>query len=333
MDLESQIANTFENRTYSDLFKIRWLYLYICELFSYDTRFIYADEKLKDEIYDKKIDIKNVEDFEIVCYTLSRILTDVLSSYGYECEIVRESVKENKFKHAYVVVKCDDYTLKLDPTKRHDLTRAKINSNTLDFTLLNDNSNFIEELKEADGIITNNYAHVDKEVLYDSEGIANIVKLADESVKLRNLSEAEDFYARIDYLFYLINSRYDLKRYDDVDYYFSYLIKKFKLNEKTEISNGKAVTTPIYRVKPGVFFNNDDKSMKDIINLTIIQYDKSVPPMMYLLKKEGENYKAREIFRDEAIELLKQYRNSTCQFTFESAAMNLQKEKKGKIVI
>ena len=46
MNIESQIANIFENNNYNDLFKVRWLYLYVCKLFSYDMRFIYAENNL-----------------------------------------------------------------------------------------------------------------------------------------------------------------------------------------------------------------------------------------------------------------------------------------------
>lgn len=329
MNIESQIANIFENNNYNDLFKVRWLYLYVCKLFSYDMRFIYAENNLKEEIYDKKIDIKNIEDFEIVCYTIARVLLDILNSYGYKCEIVKEH--DTKYSHVYVVVKCKDYTLKLDPTKRHDLTRVKINSNTLDFKLLNDNPNFNDELKETDEIITNNYKDIDKNIFYDNQTIEKLVQIVEDGAKKRNLSECELFYEKIEYLYSLINTRSDLKRCDDMDYYYSYLIKKFKLNEKTESINGKVVTTKINRVKPAIFFKNDDQNMRDFISLTIIEYE-GLSPIFYLLKKDGETFKAREIYKKEAIELLKQYRNPVCQFIFESAALKLSTENLGKLI-
>lgn len=327
MNIESQIADIFENNSYNDLFKVRWLYLYVCKLFSYDLRYIFAKDDLREEIYDKKIDIKNIEDFEIVCYTIARIIIDILNSYGYKCELVREV--DTRFSHVYVVVKCKDYTLKLDPTKRHDLTRVKINSNTLDFKLLNDNPKYIDEINEIDKVITNNYKDIDKNVFYDNLTIEKLVQVVEEDAKKRNLLESELFFEKIEYLYCLVNTRNDLNRWDDIDYYYSYLIKKFKLNERTEIVDGKAVTTKINRIKPAIFFKNDDNNMKDIISLTIIEYE-NFPPIFYLLKKEGKKFKAREIFRDETIELLKQYRNPVCQFIFESAALRLSPDIQGK---
>ena len=330
MNIESQISNIFENNSYDDLYKIRWLYLYVCKLFSYDIRFVYAKDDLKQEIYDKTVDIKKIEDFEIVCYTIARVLVDILNSYGYKCELVRES--KAHFSHVYVIVKCKDYTLKLDPTKRHDLTRVKINSNTLDFVLLNENNKFNDELKETDHIITNDYKDIDKNIYYDNEKIEELVRVIDNDSKERGLLDSEFFYEKIAYLYSLINTRNDLKRCDDMDFYYSYLIKKFKLNEKTEIIDGKVITKRINRVKPAIFFKNDDKSMKEFISLTIIEYE-DISPIFYLLKKEGECFKAREIYRDEAIELLKQYRNPVCQFIFESAALRLSNSNNSKIII
>lgn len=332
MNLKSEVSNVFENNSYTDLFKIRWLYLYICKLFSYDTRFMYADEDLKEKIYNKKIDIENVENFEIVCYSICRILIDALSLYSYECEIIKEH--SNEFSHVYVLVKYKDHVLKLDPTKRHDLTRVKINSNTLDFVLLNDDLNFNDELKEVDEIITDNYKDIDKTVFYDNKTIEKLVETVEKGARERKITEGEFFYEKVEYLFSLINTRTDLKRYDDMDYYFSYLIKKFKLNDEKEkvIIGGKVVEKNIFRIKPAIFFNKDDKNMKDIINIAMIKY-KNMPTMFYLLKKEGERFVSREIFKDEAIEILKQYKNPMCQYMFECAAFDLSNETKGKIIL
>ena len=63
-------------------------------------------------------------------------------------------------------------SITLPPYKFIFLKIVKINSNTLDFTLLNENSKFIDELKETDSIITNNYKDIDKNVFYDNETIA-----------------------------------------------------------------------------------------------------------------------------------------------------------------
>ena len=55
------------------------------------------------------------------------------------------------------------------------MEKVKINSNTLDFQLLNDNSNFNNELKQTDETITNNYKDIDKSIFYDNETIERLV--------------------------------------------------------------------------------------------------------------------------------------------------------------
>ena len=96
-----------------------------------------------------------------------------------------------------------------------------------------------------------------------------------------------------------------------MDYYYSYLIRKFNLNK------GKN-----QYVKPGIFFKNDDKTMKDIINITLVEY-KKFPPRFYVMKKVDENYKIRELEKDETIELLKEYNCPIVQYYFEERAAKM----------
>lgn len=332
MDLKSQVIENLDNKVYDDFTKIRWIYLYVCRLFSYDMRFPYASESLKKEIYNKELDIENIEDFEVICYSLAKVLVDTLALYGFESEIVRTDL--SKFTHAYVIVKHKDFVIKLDPTKRHDVTRVKMNSTTLDFTSLNEEPNFVERLEESDKIINNNYKDIDTYVMYDNKTIEELVKVIENSAKQRNLTESELFFEKIEYLFSLINTRTDFKRYDDIDYYMAYLIKKFKLNEKRIIVNNEIFTTKINYVKPAMLFNCNDKSMKDIINITFIDYE-NMPPIFYLLRKEGDSFNVREIYQDEALELLNEYQipNPYFQNVFKEAAKKLAKSNEKGIII
>lgn len=70
--------------------------------------------------------------------------------------------------------------------------------------------------------------------------------------------------------------------------------------------------------------------MRDMINITIVEYQ-GFPTRLYLLKKEDSNYKAREIFKKEAIEILKEYNNPTCQFHIENVVMKLLDDEKSKL--
>lgn len=57
---------------------------------------------MKEDIYNKKINITNIEDFEFVCYTISRILVYALAAFGYKGEIKKDTNKD--LSHVYVVV-------------------------------------------------------------------------------------------------------------------------------------------------------------------------------------------------------------------------------------
>ena len=237
----------------------------------------------------------NVQDYEIVCYTCAHVLVDLLGLFGINAEIVRESNYE--FQHAYVVVKHKGKVLKLDPTHKHDITRVKMHSPTLDFQTLIDDSIFYDQLIYADKNINDKIKDkVDFEVFYNSETINQLIDVLNDSAKKRGLSDGEQFFEKLDAIEGLINTRTDFPRYDDIDYYLGYLINKFGLN-----NNGVAV-------RPAVFFKKDNPDMKEIINLAIVEY-KGYDPVFYIVEKVDKNYKMRKIDINEMREKLNEYDN------------------------
>ena len=332
MNLKEDILKALEGKGYDDFAKIRWIYLYVCETFSYDTRFYYGNQEMKTNIYNIDIDITNVQQFEIICYTISRVLAGILNEMGYDAIVIREN--NNLFSHAYVEVRHHDYVLKLDPTKRHDITRMKMNSTTIDFESLKKDDAFPDKLLETDKEIAQDFNGLyfsDKSVL---KVIEKFLKELELEVKEKKLSKEEVFFRKVEMFFSMVNSRTDLKRYDDIDFYFSYVLRIFKINTREYYANGKMNLEEYRYLKPVVLFKKNDPKMQDIINISCIQYEK-LPPIFYLLKKEGNSYVAREIFRDEAIELLKDY---YCpfgpgQFLLEQAAQRLATDKKNGIIL
>lgn len=323
------IINTLDGKGYDDFTKIRWIYKYICKEFSYDTRFYYPDSELKTQIYHKHVDISNVEDFEIVCYTFAKILIDALALYGFEAKLIREN--SGPFSHAYVVMNYKNDILKLDPTKSRDVTRVKMNSTTLDFVSLTNEPFFQDQLNESDKIIASSYGNLDLDQFYNNASVMKLVDIVEESARNRNLTPLEAFYEKLEYIYSLINTRTDFTRYDDIDYYYSYLLHKFNINKKRVVINNEVISEAEHYVRPAVFFRKSDKSKKDIINISCIQY-KNSPTMFYLIRKNGESFEAREIFKDEAIELLKEYYNPACQFMFETGALKLSNGKNNNII-
>ena len=332
MNLKDDILKTLEGKGYDDFAKIRWVYLYICELFSYDTRFYYAYHDMKNDIYNKNIEIINVQDYEIICYTMSRVLADVLIELGYDAIVIKEN--NNLFSHAYVEVRHNEYVLKLDPTKRHDITRMKMNATTLDFDSLKKDDCFRDRLLETDKAIASDFNGLyfsDKAVVTVINGFLQSLEI---EMKEKKLSKEEVFFRKLEMLYSMINSRTDFKRYDDIDFFYSYILRAININKKEVFVNGRISLEDYPYVKPVILFKKNDKSMKDIINISYIQYEK-LPPIFYLLKKVGENYQIKEIFREEAIEILKEYRCpiGDAQFLLEQAAQKLNFDNKKGIIL
>lgn len=73
-----------------------------------------------------------------------------------------------------------------------------------------------------DSDITNNYKYIDKDIFYDNEKISELFEVVEMSACDRNIPELEVFYEKIEYLFSLINSGTDLKRYERYDKYYYY---------------------------------------------------------------------------------------------------------------
>ena len=277
-------------------------------MFSYDIRFSYARDDIKQSIYERKIDLENVQQFEIVCYTYARVLVDLLSLFNIHAEIVLED--GSLFRHAYVMVYHQGKVLKLDPTKKHDTTRVKLHSPTLDFQTMIDDPIFSDQLAEADQEIlakTNN--NVDLTVFYDSEHISKLIDVINESARKRDISAVDLFFDKIYAVQCLINTRSDLTRYDDIDYYLSYLLKKFNVGNY---------------VKPMILFKNIDQEYTDIINIVVIDYP-FLAPIFYVVKKVNENYKMRQINLDKVREIMNEYSNCAYDYFFKQLIDNVSK--------
>lgn len=300
MNIEEDIVGFLENSGFDDLTKIRYVYLYVCNVFSYDVRFPFGDEKLKKEIYNKKIDITNVEEYEIVCYTCAHVLVDILAELGISAEIVRDT--KYSFQHAYVIVKHNGKTFKLDPTLRHDTARVKMGENTYDFASLDYDSNtFQMQLEEVDNQILEKKQDFFG-IFYNPSDVENFVERLNKKNTQSGLNPYKIFLEKVDIVFNLVDMRKDLTRYDDIDFYLSYLLKKFKIDKQ---------------VKPAIFFRKDDETMKDMINIIMVQPE-NMPEVFYVLEKVDESYQIRKIGLDELEDKLNHYTNFQVDYYFRS---------------
>ena len=301
MNIIEELDLAFKNIEMDDFTKIRYIYLYVCKKFSYDIRFLFALPSLKREIYDKKVDIENVQDFEIVCYTFAKIIRDILEHYGYQCDLIKDDSR-SETPHAYVIVKLGTRVLRLDPVTKHDSSRVKINIPTYDFAPMVDDPTFSDDLEEADEFMKKiNFYKSDEDSIKFNNWLSSLSSYAtgpDPQIRYLNIFNA---------IVSTLNLNKGLTRYDDVDYFLSYALKKSKINDSRMI------------VRTATFFNNDDPTMMDMITLIIFEYDKDMP-LFYIIEPKNGGYHTRQISSEEALDKLNHYSNYITDEYFKNAA-------------
>lgn len=311
MDLVSDISNNIKNQNFDKFTLVRYIYLYLCQVFSYDSRFLNKNNaKLRNEIYNKKIDIRNVNDFEIICDTFSHIIVDILKLYDIDATIETEQT-DSYYKHTYVVTEVDGYKLKLDPTKKYDTARVKLGIPTLGFIDLTKKPEFSYDIALADGKI----GKIDKRLLnynyYNDNSHKEIRNIFNRVAASMNLTDLDLFLKKIEEICWRVDCGNGLTHHNDMNYYVSYLLEVYKLKEKNEF------------VKGSIFFNKDNPS--DIIDIFYINY-KNRKEGFYILRKENEKYHMGEISEQEVIDLLEIYEGLN-NYYYLQIAEKLQKAK------
>ncbi len=313
MNLVEELDLFFKEHPMDDFTRIRYIYLYVCEKFSYDTRFMYAPPALKQDIYEKEIDVKNAEEFEIVCYSYAKILKDLLDYFGYKSEVIRDQETLSKTPHVWVITKLGSRVIRMDPTGKHDTTRVKMNAGTYDFTVLNDDPTFEDDLIDSDALLKGlqtDPINYNKTQNYNS--MINFLSSL-SPINLSRDNATQTILDSIKSIITMVNLKAkEFTRYDDLDYFFSYLLKKVRINE------------PVVVVRPAVFFNDDDPTMKDIINIILIELD-NLPPMFYLMeRKEDGCYRIDETTPEVVKEKLEHYSNYVTDQYFYDAAVRAE---------
>ncbi len=133
----------------------RHLYLRSCELFTYDTRYYYANETLKNQIYNRFIDLTDVTDNRVICSSwASEVLAPFCQLIGVEVDI-----RGYMSNHQWIVFPFDNRYYSADACSGTDLTRVKMKNNTCDFQPHMENYNYEEYLRSID--ININYIEED----------------------------------------------------------------------------------------------------------------------------------------------------------------------------
>lgn len=135
--------------------KIRFLYLRVCQLFTYDSRYHYISvlghkgKKLQKEILNKQFDLKNVTDFRGVCSSISSAFAIIVEELlGVKVDLQMGDHVWAKFTSCYGQIKTD--------ATMGDLTRAKMGVATRGYQLLENKEQrmeFEQQIYQMDIII------------------------------------------------------------------------------------------------------------------------------------------------------------------------------------
>lgn len=106
MDLIKILKYELSELQLTDKFQIaRYIYVRTGELFNYDPLYEILDcndQEEKFELINKRVDIHNVTDFNIVCYSWANMYKDLLSEFGINAKVI-----ESPF-HSHVIFSIND---------------------------------------------------------------------------------------------------------------------------------------------------------------------------------------------------------------------------------
>lgn len=179
-----------KTKNYTDIEKLRYVYIDLGRIMSFDTEFVYGIENKKKLIYDNcTSDIKKInETFEkkiIICKSLSQILNYILNKIGIKTEINIEYYEDIPYKHVNNIVTIENEKYVID--LQQDLKNIQMHSTTeyflmdiFDYQIFSKN-----QLKKIDKKI----GYITDENPYIEEYIYTIKKSIDKNLKIEEKIE------------------------------------------------------------------------------------------------------------------------------------------------
>lgn len=174
MNLLDMLSKELQGKDWTLEEKARYLYIRICELFTYDPRYklcneVEFGEQLRKEILEQKIDLENVKSSWIVCTSYVNELYITLLKILLNINAKDEKIKPDsihtwtEFYDGKQMIKADS-ALKAFP----DLTRIKMKLQTQDYHPKKEEETYKDHLKEIDktiGYIEKEYEDIHLESL------------------------------------------------------------------------------------------------------------------------------------------------------------------------
>lgn len=214
--------------------KARYLYIRSCQLFSYDPRYqcdlfwkMYRKKKMEKEIVFKKIDLRNILDFKVVCssyseYVYNNLLEELLNIFVF----VHKGKLNGQF-HEMNSFKIGKDVYHVDATGRGDIERIKMGLKTYSFRKS-------RQLKFWNDL---NLKKVDKKIGYIEDEYYKkklMQRINNLEREFYNLTSQNPFTEEINYFLYkmqvikeLFNEVNVFEEYTDAFFCLTYLLQHF----------------------------------------------------------------------------------------------------------
>ena len=186
--MESKFINMLDDMPegLSDIEKLRWIYIKVCKMFSYDLEYWSKLDKSKSIFY-KSID--DIKDNKVVCSTISEIFTRLSKKAGLDVKtlVVDEYGYDYGFQHGHALNEVNINGKKAYCSLIYDLEKVKFGARTLGFMIDDKEEEFAEQL-----ISNEDLQVIDDKIGYTIDGvyIEDIVEtMQDEFAELKDNEE------------------------------------------------------------------------------------------------------------------------------------------------
>ena len=167
------------------------MYIRTGQIFDYDPRFELVTKEEKEKILAKRIDIHNVEDFEIVCTTWSYMFVDLLHEFGIHAKVIPAP---RGFHQNVVITLSNGEKMSADMMLGlQDLSSIKIGQKIICNSFLNRKLN--EQFRKIDKVI-----HYDQGISVDE-----VLEMIKNEIENSNLNEDEKLDKYFEAISYIIN--------------------------------------------------------------------------------------------------------------------------------
>ena len=250
MNLLELLHDELKGKHYTEFEKVRYVYLRLCQIFSFDSKWrfakIFNDVELLEKLQYKNFDIENIEEYLVVCHSFSRSILKPILEELTNLEFMLEESEHTSVKLQYGPNKWD-----LDATLG-DFARVKAGLKTNGFDCINKYSDkIVDEIDKELGYIRYDRDYYINQIVGDNstEKILSIGRMLSKSDCKYHYSDASFYYS----VFKRICDQFDLA-YANEDYNIYKLIKVisestyFKMYRKNDVYEIKQIYEDEYNV-------------------------------------------------------------------------------------